>query len=467
MSPSANLALCRRRWNVLRVLRSLLFVVILLPTVCAGATQVGTVITALGTVSAKIAGDDVRILGRNDAVFVGDVVTTGARSAAVVRLEDGSRISVRPDSTVSVDDYSEEPSQEKASVNLVRGGLRAVTGFISKRNPGSFRVTTPVATMGIRGTEFDARLCQKDCATEERGRTGKRGDVTLVMARVAFVGGKGTVEKADGTRTPMSMGSVVRNGDTLVTEADSYAILAFRDGTRVTVQAESRFRVDSYQYDVRRPKESEAQFNLLQGGLRLLTGAIGKVRPDSFKVRAAAATIGIRGTGFDMHHENPLAVFVWEGAVVLVYPGGTLVINEGETYLLPDEESAPVLLGAFPEKYTGTGPRPDSPEVDRLVDLFELFGTVERPEYLPGLFVFVRDGEVDLIQNGEILHLAAGEIGFADDSRMDRLSTVPGFILDDVFSPGLEEDGNDLLQQIEQEFIRELDEREDGLICEM
>ena len=49
------------------------------------------------------------------------------------------------------------------------GGLRAVTGLISKAGPDRVRLVTPTATVGIRGTEFDARLCGPECRLEAQG----------------------------------------------------------------------------------------------------------------------------------------------------------------------------------------------------------------------------------------------------------------------------------------------------------
>ena len=49
--------------------------------------------------------------------------------------------------------------QKKATLNLVSGGLRVITGAMAKSNPENYKVRTPVALMGVRGTEFSVFLC--------------------------------------------------------------------------------------------------------------------------------------------------------------------------------------------------------------------------------------------------------------------------------------------------------------------
>ena len=86
-----------------------------------------------------------------------------------------------------------EAAPESLLLGLLKGGLRVATGLIGKRNPAAVSFSTPTATIGIRGTEFDARLCEDDCAAEER--PGPRAEV----ARVVELGGH-----AAGLRLPIS-----------------------------------------------------------------------------------------------------------------------------------------------------------------------------------------------------------------------------------------------------------------------
>ncbi|MFH1603216.1 MAG: hypothetical protein ABIH03_04850, partial [Pseudomonadota bacterium] len=56
-----------------------------------------------------------------------------------------------------------KPESDNVFLNMLRGGLRSVTGLIGKRNRDAVKVSTTTATIGIRGTHFGALMCQNDC----------------------------------------------------------------------------------------------------------------------------------------------------------------------------------------------------------------------------------------------------------------------------------------------------------------
>lgn len=95
-------------------------------------------------------------LVRGASVEGGDVVLTGASGRAQIRFTDGGVVSLSPGSQFAVERYvdSGDPAQDRFAVNLTRGGLRAVTGLIGKRNPANYKVITPTAVVGIRGSAF-------------------------------------------------------------------------------------------------------------------------------------------------------------------------------------------------------------------------------------------------------------------------------------------------------------------------
>ncbi len=74
--------------------------------------------------------------------------------------------------------------------------------------------------------------------------------------------------------------------------------LVFRDEGRVSLQAGTQFRVEKFKYDKARSEEN-AILRLLKGGVRVVTGLIGRANHDNYRFNLATATIGIRGTGFD------------------------------------------------------------------------------------------------------------------------------------------------------------------------
>jgi len=100
--------------------------------------------------------DVLSALARGATVEGGDVVLTGTTGRAQIRFTDGGVVSLFPDSQFTVERYvdSGDPAQDSFAVNLVRGGMRAVTGLIGKRNPANYKVITPTAVVGIRGSAF-------------------------------------------------------------------------------------------------------------------------------------------------------------------------------------------------------------------------------------------------------------------------------------------------------------------------
>ncbi|MDR3418110.1 MAG: FecR family protein [Nevskia sp.] len=153
--------------------------------------QAGTVALAEGTVTAATADGTSRKLGDGDAIYAGDTITTGSASYADLDFEDGATFVLRPDSQFRVQSYhyeadAHDPDQpatpaapESAFFQLVKGGFRAVTGLIGHLNRDEYRIDTPTATIGIRGTGYDVRYCQDDCA-DEGGAAPENGLYTSV-----------------------------------------------------------------------------------------------------------------------------------------------------------------------------------------------------------------------------------------------------------------------------------------------
>lgn len=277
-----------------RGLRALALGAALFTAATQAADKAGEVVIARGLATAHVAGAPARILGSGSTLYVGETVTTGPRSVAMLKLGDGTRMTLRPDTSFQVEEYSLSEAAPSAVFRLFKGGLRAVTGFLSKRNPNAVRLRTAVATIGIRGTEFDARLCGADCDAEAQQRPAPAG-------RAGFVKGTVIAKSASGGARAVKTGGPVYSGDALVTGSDAYAVVLFRDRSRVTVMPNTEFRVDRLVYEESKPEEGEGFFSLVRGGLRAVSGVIGKYRRNAYQMRTAVATIGIRGTGYDLY----------------------------------------------------------------------------------------------------------------------------------------------------------------------
>ena len=119
----------------------------------------GMVVASRGEVIAMSNGGS-RELKQGDFVYVNDEILTSNRSFAVLQFTDGAKVTVRPDSTLIIEQYLYAGNAtDEATLNLVSGGLRVITGAMAKTNPENYKVRTPVALMGVRGTEFSIYLC--------------------------------------------------------------------------------------------------------------------------------------------------------------------------------------------------------------------------------------------------------------------------------------------------------------------
>lgn len=138
----------------------------------AQAAAVGKVVFATGSPEASDSSGTSRVLRRGGEVFSGDKLTTAARSRLQISFIDGAYISLQPNSQYEIEEYNFSGTQdgtEKANYHLLKGGVRAVTGLIGKKNNDAYKVRTAVATIGIRGTGHNTRICAGDCGTQKDG----------------------------------------------------------------------------------------------------------------------------------------------------------------------------------------------------------------------------------------------------------------------------------------------------------
>ena len=373
--------------------------------------SVGEVEFARGAGFAQTASQTPRILGRGVALNEGDRLTTAEGASAIVKLNDGTRMTVRPNSELVIEQFKfkENAPDNSFVMQLLRGGLRAITGLIAKGSPDAARLRTSTATIGIRGTDFDARLCANDCAAESN-RVDEKPRVNAVQASAKLVGVQGEIVAVEpsGTRRRLVDGASVYPGELVETGSASRGLLAFRDDSRLTLGATSRFRIDSFVFDEKAPGEGRFLISLLRGSLRALTGLIGKANTRNISFTTPTATIGIRGTGLDLDctAESDCSFYTWQGTIE-VTPNGQnalplLQAGQGVTVGAAGVRPlvAPTLDGL---------PRPDAVPVDTR----QLFDTASVGDNEPGLFVFVREGHIEITTARETLHLGKGETGFA------------------------------------------------------
>src|SRR6188768_3640251 len=253
---------------------------LLLASAPAHAQSAGEVEFARGVGFAQTPGEAPRTLGKGLPLREGDRLTTAEGASAIIKLQHGTRMTVRPNSELVLQQYQfrENAPDNGMLMQLVRGGFRAVTGLISKGSPSAARVQTSTATIGIRGTDFDARLCAtRECA-QESSQVQESARPNAVQASAKLTGVQGEIHATDGagTRRRLVEGGSVYPGDVIETARGAQGVLAFRDATRVTLGSQTRFRVDNFVYDAQNAGEGRFLASVLRGSVRALTGLIAK-----------------------------------------------------------------------------------------------------------------------------------------------------------------------------------------------
>lgn len=120
----------------------------------AGADPVGRVLFAIG--DARSSGTSAP-LKKGDAVLAGQSISTGANGHVHIRFIDEAFVSVRPNSELRVEQYDYDPRDARNNqvrFQLVQGVARLITGKAGQAAKDNFRLNTPVAAIGIRGTDF-------------------------------------------------------------------------------------------------------------------------------------------------------------------------------------------------------------------------------------------------------------------------------------------------------------------------
>lgn len=129
----------------------------------AKVEPVGRVVWVKGQFTASLKMSDTveapRPLEKSSVIYLHDTLETGLQSEAQIVFSDNTLMTFRPASKFYIDQYEYHPNAKTKSVgkyimNLVEGGFRTITGLIAKSNPSDYQVNTPVATIGVRGTDY-------------------------------------------------------------------------------------------------------------------------------------------------------------------------------------------------------------------------------------------------------------------------------------------------------------------------
>lgn len=180
------------------------------------------------------------------------------------------------------------------------------------------------------------------------------------VANVTHLSGVLVAKRADGSSRLLAVKSVVEAGETLSTERDSFARLKFADGSEIVLRPGTELKVEKFHFEEAKPEADSLALNMLKGGMRAVSGLIGKRNKGAVTYTTPTATIGIRGTHFgalycrddceNIRHpggaapRNGLYVDVAQGAISVTNTAGTLLLNAGQFGFVGDQATEPVAV---------------------------------------------------------------------------------------------------------------------------
>jgi hypothetical protein len=155
-------------------------------------------------------------------------------------------------------------------------------------------------------------------------------EIVLANGVVTTANGSVQVVRGASPARPLRQGDEVNQGDTVVTGPASSVVLKFDDGQVTALTANSRMTISAYEYEARQGT-GNVLLSLIDGGMRAITGLIGKANPQRVNYRAASATIGIRGTDVTLVTRlGAVVATVREGSISLTFRGRTVIVRAGE-----------------------------------------------------------------------------------------------------------------------------------------
>ncbi|APW37979.1 hypothetical protein RD110_12895 [Rhodoferax koreense] len=161
-------------------------------------------------------------------------------------------------------------------------------------------------------------------------------------ATVTFVSGEAVIVSASGERRAAMRGQSLSSGDTIETGKGRMQ-LHMVDGGMMSLQPDTTLRLDDYHLPKAGGSDEKAYMSLLKGGLRTVSGLIGKARPDNYRLQTPSGMIGIRGTEYTAVLREGLTVGVIGGRVAVCNDTGCRDVSRGESAFTAAMSARPVI----------------------------------------------------------------------------------------------------------------------------
>ncbi|MBC3907232.1 FecR family protein [Undibacterium umbellatum] len=211
-----------------------------------------------------------------------------------------------------------------------------------------------------------------------------------VAGTVTHLSGPLIAKKADGAVKVLSLQSAIEQGDTLIAEKDTYARIKFADNSEIVLRPNTQIKIDQFSFEEDKPNNDGFTMTLVKGGLRAVTGLLGKRNKERFGLNTPTASIGIRGTTFIVEYVAPdssVAAYNMATTAALQTTGSDGRTSRSDADA-PVTAILPLQLAANEVPGSGSG-------------------------RVPGLYVQVLDGTIFLRNSTGSLDVTTGQFGFA------------------------------------------------------
>ena len=105
-----------------------------------------------------------------DKLYEGDSIITADGGEIHLDMADGGYVAVRPNTSMKVTKYQANgDSSDTSTISLLKGSLRSITGWIGRDTPKNYAITTPTATIGVRGTDHEPAYVPEGTPGQDAG----------------------------------------------------------------------------------------------------------------------------------------------------------------------------------------------------------------------------------------------------------------------------------------------------------
>ena len=228
--------------------------------------KVGYVAKIAGKANARDINGRMLQLQVNSRIFEGDRLETEPGAQLYILMDDGAEVHLKEDSVLKVSEYAITAGYDESSssiLDLLRGGLRKLTGSIGASALANYQVQTGLATIGIRGTEYVIKLCKQDDCSQTVSRNDPDAKLHAVVLKGAI-----TMTTNEEVQILMAMGEYgTATPETLIIEEDKPVPVGFLDA-----EESQQFNVTSQQQMEQQEKESSSSWLWIVGVLLLAVG---------------------------------------------------------------------------------------------------------------------------------------------------------------------------------------------------